>query len=48
MNVRIQSVKEDTEAKTLLRHSLKRIAKTCDVITEKFESAFDEFEGMQD
>ena len=48
MNVRIQSVKDNVEAKTLLRHSLKRIAKTCDVMTEKFESAFDEFEGMQD
>ena len=43
MNVRIQSVSKDKEAKKLLRHSLKIISKQSDVMLEKFNEAFDNF-----
>ena len=45
MNVRIQAADEEQEASKLLRHALKRISKTSDVLTETFEKALEDFDN---
>ena len=47
-NVRVQCAEHGgTDSHKALKHGLKRVSKTCDILTEKFEERLAEFKKQQ-